>query len=208
MTTYVTGAQLAVYVGLTGTDTRCDQAVAAASRAIDQVCGRRFYADTSTSARVFRSNDAVILNVDDIADTTGMTVLSDSDNDGTFETTWTSSQYTLEPLNNVNGGIEGWPYYKLVSVWPKFWPWFYWQQLPQYARRPNVQITAKWGWPAVPDAIVQAAYITGADLWKRKDAPFGVAGFGDLGVMRIKSDPTLVGPNGLLTPYIKTIGLG
>jgi hypothetical protein len=46
-------------------------------------------------------------------------------------------------------------------------------------------VTAKWGWPAVPDDIEVATQILTADLYKRKDSPGGVLGLGDLGAIRM-----------------------
>ncbi len=48
-----------------------------------------------------------------------------------------------------------------------------------------MQVTAKWGWPSVPDDINMACLILTADLYKRKDAPGGILGLGDLGVVRM-----------------------
>ncbi len=48
-----------------------------------------------------------------------------------------------------------------------------------------MQVTAKWGWTAVPANVTQAAYIIGAQLFREKDAPFGVSGVSDLGVTKV-----------------------
>jgi hypothetical protein len=55
-----------------------------------------------------------------------------------------------------------------------------------------VQITTTWGWPQVPWQVAEAARILTADIFKMKDAPFGVAGVSDLGVVRVQSNPWLV----------------
>jgi hypothetical protein len=49
-----------------------------------------------------------------------------------------------------------------------------------------VQITARWGWPAVPKPVLQAAQIQAVSIFKSADAPLGVAGFGDIGVVRLR----------------------
>ena len=51
--------------------------------------------------------------------------------------------------------------------------------------RPGIKITAKWGWPTVPDDITQATLILGADLYKRKDSVGGVLGLSELGAIRM-----------------------
>ncbi|MDX2921298.1 hypothetical protein PV370_25695, partial [Streptomyces sp. NE06-03C] len=54
----------------------------------------------------------------------------------------------------------------------------------------GVQVTARWGWPAVPDEIVQATLIQAARLYKRKDSPEGVTGSAEWGVVRLsRRDP-------------------
>jgi hypothetical protein len=55
----------------------------------------------------------------------------------------------------------------------------------QNGLRPGVQVTAKFGWPSVPDDINQACLILTADLYKRKDSPGGILGLGDLGAIRM-----------------------
>jgi len=50
---------------------------------------------------------------------------------------------------------------------------------------PQAQVTAKWGWPEVPDDVEQATYILSADLYKRKDSIGGVLGLSELGAIRM-----------------------
>ena len=63
------------------------------------------------------------------------------------------------------------------------WPIF--PGLTSNGLRPGVQVTARWGWPSVPDDLNMACLILTADLYKRKDAPGGILGLGDLGVVRM-----------------------
>jgi hypothetical protein len=52
-----------------------------------------------------------------------------------------------------------------------------------------VEVTSnQWGWPSVPTPITQACIIQASRIFKRLDSPLGVAGFGDLGVMRVSRD--------------------
>ena len=57
------------------------------------------------------------------------------------------------------------------------------------SHRDRIQITGVFGWPSVPLAVKQAALLLAADIFRRKDAPFGIAGFGELGVVRIQGNP-------------------
>jgi hypothetical protein len=51
-----------------------------------------------------------------------------------------------------------------------------------------VKLTAVYGWPSVPIAIKQACVIQSSRIYKRLDSPLGVAGFGDLGAIRVTRD--------------------
>ena len=54
---------------------------------------------------------------------------------------------------------------------------------------------------AVPDAVKQACIILSMRQFKRYDSPLGVAGFGDIGVMRVgRVDPDVAA---LLEPFMK-----
>ena len=55
----------------------------------------------------------------------------------------------------------------------------------------NVQVTAKWGWAAVPTDVKNACRRLAQMRYKSKNAPFGVAGVGDMGAIHIKAEPIL-----------------
>jgi hypothetical protein len=64
-----------------------------------------------------------------------------------------------------------------------------------------VQVTGTWGWSSVPVAIKQATILLAMRQFKRYDSPLGVAGFGDLGAIRVgKLDPDV---DALVMPYKK-----
>lgn len=163
------------------------QAIAAASRLIDQRTGRYFYADTTATARTFvvgRRTTLVDLDqvvmVDDISTASGLAVaVGDTGSYGT-STGW-------EPGPD-NALVYGQPFTQLRARvgW-----------LPPYTR---VQVTARWGWPAVPDQIAQAAQLLAARLYRRKDSPQGVIGSADWGVMRVsRIDPDV---EALIAPFV------
>lgn len=150
-----------------------------ACRRIDEECGRVFYADSTATARVFAANGNRLLLVDDISSTTGLVVRIDSNVDGTFETTFTSSQYQLEPLNSLsrNKPVE------MIRAVDSNWP-------TSSTGRALVEITARWGWPAVPAPVAEAARLTVLRLFNRFNSPLGIAGFGDLGAVMVRNlDP-------------------
>lgn len=163
-------------------DTLLENMIESASRSIDRIANRRFYLDSTASARQYRVSSPVILYTDDIGTTTGLIVKTDDDGDGTFETTLTlNTDYIMDPLTALSLGR---PFTQVTVVsTSKTFPIF--PGLFQNGLRPGVQVTAKFGWPSVPDDINQACLILTADLYKRKDSPGGILGLGDLGAIRM-----------------------
>ncbi len=172
-----------------------DRAVTASSRAIDHFCGRRFWADATAVARVYRPTDPTLAWVDDISTTTGLVVATDTTGDGAYDTVWDAGDYELEPPNaDAGGGAYAW--WRIAATGAKTFP------AVGRSRRTSLQVTAAFGWSAVPVEIEQACLLKAASLFKRKDAPFGVAGFGEFGPVRIsrRMDPDVAE---LLTPLMR-----
>lgn len=191
MSAYATTAQLKAYLGLTDAvdDALLSAALDSVSVEIDSHCGRRFYADTNASARVYRPSTTWLTKVDDFYTTTGLIIaLGDG---GTYPTTLTAADYVLEPLNGVVEGVPGWPYYRIVATNASF----------TCGRWPSVQVTAKWGWAAVPAPVYQACLILAAETYKLKGAPFGVASFDQFGPVRVRDNPMAAKK---LAPYALT----
>lgn len=192
---YATLAQVKAAVGITDTDddTRVELVVGSVSRQIDAWCQRVFYDSGSVSARSFYAATPTLVRVDDFSTTTGLVVKTDDDDDATFETTWDAADYQVEPLNGVVDGMSGWPFYRVRAVESRSFP---------SSRRPQVQVTAQWGWAAVPEPVREACIVQSIRIFKRKDSPFGVAGAADFGVMRMlsKLDPDV---ELMLAPYRK-----
>ena len=159
-----------------------------ASRVIDQHCNRRFYADSTASARLFTSIDGNTIFVDDISSTTGLVVKSDSAGDGTYATTVAATDFQAEPLNAI---VKGNP---ITSIAARLAGAFSMAAVPA-----GCQVTAKWGWPAVPDPVHSACLILAGRLVKRGDSLLGVAGFGELGAITVRAiDPDV---ERMLRPY-------
>ena len=202
---YITQNQLKAFVGIPISDSQdddlLDDAINAASRQIDAFCGRQFYADGSTSARKFFTNDLYRLRVDDISTTTGLVVKYDDDDDGTYETTVSSSDFQVLPINGVVGGIQGNPFYivELISDGNHEWP------LDFSSNRPRAEITAKWGYATTPEQIRQATLMLASELFAMRNAPLGVAGVGDFGVVNIQQNREITR---LIAPFRKGTVLG
>jgi hypothetical protein len=174
-------------------DAELDIARLAAESSVKRFCGRDFeVAGTSATARWFTPTSYYNLWVDDFANTTGLVVATDDNDDGTAEATWTAADYELHPLNGkING--ETVPYNSILAVNARWWPMC-------NRRKGSVSVTARWGWASVPDAVKQAALIQAAADFKRKDSPHGVAAFGEFGPFRVRGtmDPRAAE---LLVPY-------
>jgi hypothetical protein len=156
--------------------------VESASRSIDRIANRRFYLDATASARLYRAYSNIFVYVDDIGTTSNLVVAVDENGNGTYSKTLTlNTDYILDPLTSQSLNR---PFTQLTMVSnTETWPIF--PGLTSNGLRPGVQVTARWGWPSVPDDINMACLILTADLYKRKDAPGGILGLGDLGVVRM-----------------------
>lgn len=181
---YTTLASMKTFLSISDSsdDTILESFVESASRSIDRIANRRFYQDSSASARKYRALNNVLLYVDDVSTTTGLVVKIDDDGDGTFETTLTiNTDFLMEPL--TASSLDR-PFTQITMVNSTYhWPIY--PGLFSNGLRPGVEVTAKWGWATVPDDIETACQILTADLYKRKDSPGGVLGLGDLGAIRM-----------------------
>lgn len=183
----------------TAEDAQMEAAIEAASRTIDTFTGRRFYLDTSTSARVYYANTPIRCVVDDFSTTTGLIIKTDSGDNGTFDQTWTTDEYVLEPFNGTVGGVTGQPYNIIIATVPR--------RFPVTGRRPRIQVTAKWGWAAVPHSIEQACLIQAARIYRRAQTPEGFAAGEAFGAIRVSTrlDPDV---QMLIAPFRTTGGQG
>lgn len=169
----------------TGDDELLEAAINAASRQIDRWCGQRFWADDDAVTREFYIDDTrtpVDLRQDDvagIADVDDLEVKTDTAGTGSYATTLTvGTDFLLAPANAAVL-TPARPYTSLTAL----------SGGTGFARsngRPSLQITAKWGWPVVPDEVVEACLLQSIQIWKAKDAPFGIAGTGEFGFLRIR----------------------
>lgn len=195
MTDYITGTILKATISLTGqtyADADITTAIAAACRGIDKLCRRRgtttrlgFQADADTAqVRYYSPVSRKRLAIDDLVTLT--TLATDPSGGGTFSDVWTvNTDFVLDPLN---AAAEGRPYEKLLVhpnggyLFPTVYP-------------RGVKVTGKFGWPAVPDEIVEASTILAAKLLKRaREVPFGVVAINlDGAAVRLaKSDPDVM----------------
>jgi hypothetical protein len=159
-------------------DTLLVEKIVSASRSIDQHCGRRFYLDSTATARVIdpagrtrRDRDGYHLLIDDIGTDTGLVVEVGSPSAG-----WSA----------VTGLVEVEP----PDAAAKVRPFTALRRAANWLSVRRVRITARWGWPEVPQTIREATLIQALRLYKRKDSPEGVLGSAEWGTVRVsRLDP-------------------
>lgn len=183
---YVDATALKTYLDIDDADDDALLTVAGkvGSQWVNRWCGRQFNQTTTASARVYRATNSLTLWVDDFHTTTDLVIKTDTADSGTYGTTWASTDYVLEPFNGIRDGETGFPYEKIQSVEGLLFP--------TSGARARVQVTAQWGWAAVPDAVTRAATIVAAMVHNIKDSPLGVASFADAGIIRVRDLPAVV----------------
>lgn len=175
---YITLANLKTYLKIDDSvdDVILEKIIESASRSIDRIANRRFYLDAAASARTYRPVGNLRVQTDDFGSTTGLVVKTDPNGTGTYQTTLVLNQdYIVEP---TNAAASGRPYTTITIVGSNAF------SLP-VNNWPQAEITAKWGWPTVPDDVTEATYILSADLYKRRDSIGGVLGLSELGAIRM-----------------------
>jgi hypothetical protein len=156
-------------------DSLLEMAIESGSRAIDGYTNRSF-SPLGTATRVFTPNDYLVVEIDDLITLTDLK--TKSDDDSTFDTTWSADDYQLEPLNGrVDGLPTSFTHIRAVGDY----------LFSQWDGEATVQVTGTWGWSAVPIAVTQACVIQSSRIYKRLDSPLGVAGVSDIGIMRVSN---------------------
>jgi hypothetical protein len=159
-------------------DSLLEMAVESASRMIDAECDRNFYA-SGTATRDFTPNDLYTVDTDDL--TSIVSVKLDDTGDLTFPITIAATDYQTEPLNQRVSG-NPYPIYRLRMIGDYL--------LPVWGRQATVRIEGVYGFTPTPIQVTQACVIQASRIFKRLDSPLGVAGFGDMGAIRVgKVDP-------------------
>jgi len=187
---YATLAQVKASLRITDSvdDDLIELAIEAASREIDSATERQFFPTTTT--RIYRPQDSYITQIDDLNSLT--TLKTSSAADGNYDITWTASDYQLEPLNGLAGGIST-PATQIRAVGD--------YTFPLDGGEATVQVVGSFGFATTPTAIKQATVLLASRIFKRNDSPLGVAGFGDLGVVRVsRLDPDI---DAMISPYKK-----
>lgn len=166
-------------------DTRLTGAVSTASRDVEHFCHRQFNKATVATARDFYTWNPAKVVVDDFWTQTGLAVsiVGLDGNGNELETALTATQYRSEPLGGISEGVSGWPWWRLLNLGDLAFP---------DEDNGLTRVTAQWGWSAVPVAIVEATLILAEEYFKLKEAPWGVANWGDFGPIRVQDNKKVV----------------
>jgi len=194
---YATLADVRSWLGVHDTvdDTQLELSRNAASDAVSAWCGTNFDLAASASARVFAPVNRYLLDLSalssTIGTTAGLTVAADDDDDGTFEVTWASADWQVEPLNSAGVGSISWPGTHLRAVGDYRWP-------VGGSGRARVQVTARWGWPAVPTGVKMATIMLTVAWHQRRATMTGRSGVDGFFSAAITDDEAV---RDLLAPY-------
>jgi hypothetical protein len=178
-------------------DSLLEMAIESSSRDIDAYTERVFFSTGATAvARVYIPQDIYLVETDDIISVT--TIKSDSTGNGTFDITWAATDYQLEPLNGLAGGIST-PATRIRAIGDYLWPVY--EPRNVNSNQASVQVTGVFGFASIPMAIKQATILSSLRAYKRYESPTGVLGFSDMGVVRVgRLDPDV---ERLVAPYRK-----
>lgn len=198
-TAYATLTQFKNHLEIPVTDVNANRdamlqlALDSASREIEDHCGRQFNQDSVVSARKYTLSSKKLVLVDEFFTTTGL-IVQLGQVGFPFVNTWASTDFECEPFNGVVGGVPGWPFNRVTfsPYGPYIWPLF-----------DRVQVTAQWGWAAVPSPVIEACLLLAATNWKLKDAALGTAGFSKFGTVQVQANPIACAK---LRPYVKLRG--
>ena len=188
---YATVEQLKAYVSIPADDavddTELSGKIVAASRSIDQHTRRQFGQVDALEMRTYTAHarsDGALVVIDDLVDVTGLAVEVDG------------AAVTPDRLWPKNAVLKGQAFTRL------------WLPTGTSCAVDAVEVTALWGWSDVPPTILEATLLQASRLFKRRDAPFGVAGSPDLGSevrLLAKVDPDVAV---MLKPYVRRAAVG
>lgn len=176
----------------TSNDAGIEMALDAASRQVEQYCGRQFNKQDFATPREFEVTGSRIAT-DDFWTSDLFSIEQVAAYDVVQGEAFTDA-YNLYPRNGVVDGSPGWPYYGV-----EFGPY----QPIHFLRGQYVSVTAKWGWAAVPPTVKQATLIIANQLLRLSDAPLGVTGMEGQsgGMIRVRDIPQVAS---LLNRFVST----
>lgn len=194
--TYIERTDAELLLGTIGDDNlRLDAALESACRYVDAICQRPGLAGgyggfwyIAAATAVFRPDDTLDMETRSswpacVGDWASIGTVSLSDDGGATWTALSASDWQGEPLN---AALLGEPFTH-VRIHNRRWPC-----ATSYPGRPTLRLVGNPGWGTVPSEVVEATKLALYRMFKRPDAPFGVAAFGDIGALYVRgSDPDM-----------------
>ncbi len=184
MSSYVTLAELRAWIRLsdsvTDSDPKLEACITAAEAFVDAHCGRTFVPtaeDAVAEARIFQSD-----RVDDFSTVSGLIVETSLDRI-TWQTRTIDTEFWVGPDSTSAFADAFWQINPLPYV--------------DWCGR-FIRVTAKWGWPAVPEPVKLSTKIVAHLLVKRSGDPYAVAQIGDMPSRVRRDDPQVIAA---LAPY-------
>ena len=168
---YATLAELKSSLGITDSvdDTPLQNVLDATDLLINNYCDNKVgFGQTASQTRYYTTNSILYTITDPIVSVSELK--TDNSGMGTWDTTWTESEYILAPKN---AALDGRPYTEIdtnvaqVKIFP--------------TRYIGVKVTGVFGWPTVPAAVKQAELIQAGAVWASRTSPFGVIGSAEMG---------------------------
>jgi hypothetical protein len=151
------------------------------SRWIDGYCDRVFARRTATV--LLDPCGYYSITTPDLVSVT--TLKTDDDRDGVFETTWSASDYELQPVNAA-AELEPRPYTSIAAVGSRLFP-----ITTGTGRTARAQLVGVLGWPTLPSGVATAAGLLAADYLAAGGMKFGVMGFDGYAVRAKLNGPAL-----------------
>ena len=168
---YATLAELKSSLGITDSvdDTPLQGVLDATDLLINNYCDNKVgFGQTASQTRYYTTNSILYTITDPIVSISELK--TDNSGMGTWDTTWSESEYILAPKN---AALDGRPYTEIdtnvaqVKIFP--------------TRYIGVKVTGVFGWPTVPAAVKQAELIQAGAVWASRTSPFGVIGSAEMG---------------------------
>lgn len=131
-----------VFPNTSNDDVELLRQLTAVSRYIDFRTGQFFSSDTAAVVRIYTGDGTNQLWLDENLAVSPTSLKYDSGNDGTYATTITT--FELWPYNAADGPVA--QPYRRIDLPP-------WGDYTVFPKGQRVQVTAQWGWLAVPEMV-------------------------------------------------------
>ncbi len=170
-------------------ETELRRAILASSRAIDKHTGSFFWRGSDLVTKYYDVHSATSVDIQPIATLEDAAISIDPSGGRSYTEAWTvGTEFEFGPENQ---DLDSAFAYTEIHALGRYLP----------RGRKTLRVTGYPGYSAVPDAVREACVIKSTSLFKRGDSPFGIAGSGDFGFIRVSrfEDPDVVK---LLDPYV------